>query len=119
MLKKISVSSLRPGMFLQALDGSWLDHPFWKRSFLLCDADIKKITLSGIGSVVIDTDKGSDDDTQTSVTGRLFAAPNLVTEQPGDSLPLHLVLHKSVSLANWSPMRSNMQSVCSSRRAPR
>src|SRR6266702_2747415 len=87
MLKKISVSSLRPGMFLQALDGSWLDHPFWKRSFLLCDADIKKITLSGIGSVVIDTDKGSDDDTQTSVTGRLFAAPNLVTEQPGDSLP--------------------------------
>jgi putative nucleotidyltransferase with HDIG domain len=87
MLKKISVSSLRPGMFLHALDGSWLDHPFWKRSFLLCDEDIKKIARSGIGSLVIDTDKGSDIDTQISVTGHLFVAPDLATEQPGDSLP--------------------------------
>jgi putative nucleotidyltransferase with HDIG domain len=87
MLKKISVSSLRQGMFLQALDGSWLDHPFWKRSFLLCDDDIKKIVASGIGSVVVDTDKGLDIDTQISVTGHLFGEPDLAPEQPGDSLP--------------------------------
>lgn len=87
MLKKISVASLRPGMFLQAVDGSWLDHPFWKRSFLLCDDDIKKIARSDIESVVIDTDKGSDIDTQISVTGHLFGEPDLAPEQPGDSLP--------------------------------
>jgi putative nucleotidyltransferase with HDIG domain len=92
MLKKISASSLRPGMFLQALDGSWLEHPFWKRSFLLCDEDIKKIVASGIKSVVIDTDKGLDDDTQTGATGRLFAAPDLARDEPGDSLPTALGL---------------------------
>jgi len=87
MLKNISVSSLRAGMFLQALDGSWLDHPFWKRSFLLCDDDIGKIVASGIKSVMIDTDKGLDENTQTSVTGRLSAEQDLAVEQPGESAP--------------------------------
>ncbi|OXC75753.1 DUF3391 domain-containing protein [Caballeronia sordidicola] len=87
MLKKIPVSSLRAGMFLQALDGSWLDHPFWKRSFLLSDDDIRKIVASGIKSVVIDTDKGLEDDTQTSVNGRLSAGRDLAMEQLGESVP--------------------------------
>jgi Domain of unknown function (DUF3391)/HD domain len=73
-------------MFLQALDGSWLDHPFWKRSFLLCDEDIKKIVASGIKSVVIDTDKGLVDDTQARATGQLFAL-GLPTEESGESVP--------------------------------
>ena len=61
MLKKISVSQLRPGMFLQELCGSWMDHPFWRNAFVLKDpADIRRIVESGIKEVIVDTDKGLD-----------------------------------------------------------
>ena len=58
MLKTVAASSLRPGMFLHSLDRRWIDHPFWKNSFLLTAADIEKIVSSGITSIVIDTDRG-------------------------------------------------------------
>jgi putative nucleotidyltransferase with HDIG domain len=58
MLKTVAASSLRPGMFLHSLDRRWLDHPFWKNSFLLTAIDIEKIVASGIASIVIDTDRG-------------------------------------------------------------
>lgn len=61
MLKEIPSNQLRKGMFLHKLCGSWLDHPFWKSSFLLEDMkDILEITNSGIKSVIIDTSKGLD-----------------------------------------------------------
>ena len=58
MLKTVAVSSLRPGMFLHSVDRRWLDHPFWKNSFLLTAVDIEKIVAGGITSIVIDTDRG-------------------------------------------------------------
>jgi hypothetical protein len=58
MLKTVASASLRPGMFLHSLDRRWLDHPFWKSSFLLTEIDIEKIVASGITSIVIDTEKG-------------------------------------------------------------
>jgi putative nucleotidyltransferase with HDIG domain len=58
MLKTVAASLLRPGMFLHSLDRRWLDHPFWKNSFLLTAIDIEKIVESGITSIVIDTDRG-------------------------------------------------------------
>src|SRR5471032_166998 len=58
MLKTVATSVLRPGMFLHSLDRRWLDHPFWKNSFLLTAIDIEKIVASGIASIVIDTDRG-------------------------------------------------------------
>ncbi len=35
MLKKIQVHDLRSGMFVHEICGSWMEHPFWKKSFLL------------------------------------------------------------------------------------
>ncbi|CAN7777330.1 HD-GYP domain-containing protein [Caballeronia sp. LjRoot34] len=58
MLKTVAASLLRPGMFLHSLDRRWLDHPFWKNSFLLTVIDIERIIASGITSIVIDTDRG-------------------------------------------------------------
>jgi putative nucleotidyltransferase with HDIG domain len=58
MLQTISTNQLRPGMFLHGMDRAWLDHSFWKKSFLLDARDIEKIVASGIQSVVVDTDKG-------------------------------------------------------------
>ncbi|WP_071872562.1 HD-GYP domain-containing protein [Atopomonas hussainii] len=61
MLKRISTSQLRLGMFLHELCGSWMEHPFWRSKFLLDDPnDIQRIRDSGISELWIDTSKGLD-----------------------------------------------------------
>ncbi|MCY4753232.1 HD-GYP domain-containing protein [Pelomonas aquatica] len=61
MLKKIPTSEARLGMFLQALEGSWLSHPFWKTSFVLTEeADLAALKASGVAAVWIDVDRGCD-----------------------------------------------------------
>jgi HD-GYP domain-containing protein (c-di-GMP phosphodiesterase class II) len=61
MLRKVDTQQLQPGMFLHALCGTWVDHPFWRSSFKLKDrGQIAKILDSGIKEALIDTDKGLD-----------------------------------------------------------
>lgn len=55
MIKKIKVKELKLGMYIHELHGSWLNHPFWKTSFLLKDpADLAKIRTSGVTEVSVD-----------------------------------------------------------------
>ncbi len=59
MLKKIPVSEVTLGMFLQSMEGSWLSHPFWKTRFVLSDtADLAALKASSVQSVWIDIHKG-------------------------------------------------------------
>lgn len=61
MLKRISVRQLRLGMHVKEFCGSWMEHPFWRSSFLLTDSkDIEAVLSSSIKEVWIDTDKGLD-----------------------------------------------------------
>lgn len=61
MLKKIPTAEVELGMFLQAMEGSWLSHPFWKTRFLLEDpADLQALKRSAVTHVWIDIDKGKD-----------------------------------------------------------
>jgi HD-GYP domain-containing protein (c-di-GMP phosphodiesterase class II) len=61
MLKRIGVHQLIPGMHVKEFCGSWMEHPFWRSSFLLTDGkDIESILSSSIKEVWIDTDKGLD-----------------------------------------------------------
>lgn len=61
MLKKIPVSQVRLGMHIQALEGAWIDHPFWQTHFVLEDvADLHKLQESQVPAVVIDVSKGLD-----------------------------------------------------------
>jgi HD-GYP domain-containing protein (c-di-GMP phosphodiesterase class II) len=61
MLKRISVSDLRVGMYLHELGGAWLDHPFWRSSFKIEDVQaLQKLRASGIREAWIDTAKGVD-----------------------------------------------------------
>jgi putative nucleotidyltransferase with HDIG domain len=61
MLQKIPVRALRLGMYLQALEGSWLSHPFWKTKFVLTDpADLQALLASEVRAVWIDTERGLD-----------------------------------------------------------
>src|SRR5476649_511351 len=88
MLKTVAASSLRPGMFLHSLDRRWLDHPFWKNSFLLTAIDIEKIVASGITSIVIDTDRGlSSSEDGLGEPVHPFDAAALTT-RTGDGQPL-------------------------------
>jgi len=60
-LKRIAVSEARLGMHLHALEGAWLDHPFWKTKFVLSDpADLKRLRESKVKSCWIDTSRGVD-----------------------------------------------------------
>jgi HD-GYP domain-containing protein (c-di-GMP phosphodiesterase class II) len=60
-VKKILVTQLRVGMFLQALEGNWLDHPFWKTSFVLKDpADLQRLIDSPVRQCWIDPRRGLD-----------------------------------------------------------
>lgn len=79
MLKTIPTNQVEPGMFIQELKGSWVDHPFWKTKFLLNDLDdLKKLQQSGVKQVVIDTSKGKD------VTVVPSAEPVIVVETPAN-----------------------------------
>ena len=61
MLKKISVDKLTLGMHLKEFCGSWIDHPFWRNSFVITDPkDIERIRASKIQAVWIDCAKGLD-----------------------------------------------------------
>jgi HD-GYP domain-containing protein (c-di-GMP phosphodiesterase class II) len=61
MLKKINVDDARLGMYIHEICGSWMDHPFWKKSFKLTAAgDLKTLKACGIRELWIDTGRGLD-----------------------------------------------------------
>jgi len=60
-LKKIPVSQLRVGMHLHALEGAWLDHPFWRTKFTIEDPGmIRQLVASPIRECWIDAGRGLD-----------------------------------------------------------
>ncbi len=48
-------------MYLHALEGAWVDHPFWRSRFVIAkESDLEKLRSSSIREVWIDADKGLD-----------------------------------------------------------
>ena len=61
MRKRIPVQHVKIGMFIHELCGSWMDHPFWRKSFLLDkDEDLNTLLTCGIQEVWIDPSRGLD-----------------------------------------------------------
>lgn len=61
MRRKVKVSDVRLGMYIDELCGSWMDHPFWRTSFLLEDTgDLDTLRKSAVRDVWIDTARGLD-----------------------------------------------------------
>jgi putative nucleotidyltransferase with HDIG domain len=61
MLKKIKITELRKGMYINDLKCGWLNHPFTLNRFKLeKDSDIRKIIAAGVKSLEIDISKGLD-----------------------------------------------------------
>lgn len=60
-LRRVRRDQLRLGMYIHAFDGSWFDHPFWRRSFLLeRESDLAFVLGSEVETVLIDTSQGRD-----------------------------------------------------------
>lgn len=76
MLKRIAVEQLRLGMYIHELGGSWMDHPFWRKAFLLDDTnDLKTLHSTRLKTVWIDTSKGLDvEEGQATETQERIAA---------------------------------------------
>ncbi|MBS0304488.1 MAG: HD-GYP domain-containing protein [Proteobacteria bacterium] len=61
MLRKIPVNQLRVGMHLHAFEGAWIDHPFWRRRFVISsDAELDAVRRSGVAECWIDPRLGRD-----------------------------------------------------------
>ena len=61
MLKRIAVEDLQPGMFVNELCGSWIEHSLWRSRFRVdTPDDVLRVQKSGVRQVWIDTDKGVD-----------------------------------------------------------
>jgi len=61
VLKRIAVTDLCLGMYIHKFCGSWVDHSFWRFSFLLSsETELQRIVGSDVSELWIDTDKGSD-----------------------------------------------------------
>ena len=55
---RVRKEDLRLGMFIESLEGSWFDHPFWRSKFLLeKDEDLNALQSSDIETVWIDETK--------------------------------------------------------------
>ena len=62
MLKTFDVAELRPGMHVQRLLGPWMQHPFWRTSFVLDEARLAQLQDSGVQQVVVDLARSQLDD---------------------------------------------------------
>lgn len=61
MIKRIAVEQLRLGMYIHELGCAWMDHPFWRKTFLLDDPKDLQIILSAqVKWLKIDTGQGLD-----------------------------------------------------------
>ncbi|MBF0477162.1 MAG: HD-GYP domain-containing protein [Deltaproteobacteria bacterium] len=63
MIKEISVKFLKPGMFIEDMCTSWVNHPFvTKKKLIKSEAEIELIKKYGIMTVKINVEKGTDVD---------------------------------------------------------
>jgi putative nucleotidyltransferase with HDIG domain len=59
MLVRVPTEQLQIGMFIDSIEGSWLDHPFWRAHFRISSAgQLAKLRNSNATTVLIDDSKG-------------------------------------------------------------
>jgi hypothetical protein len=59
MLIRVATREVQVGMYVDSMEGAWIDNPFWRRSFLIkTDAELERLRSSAIQHVTIDTTKG-------------------------------------------------------------
>lgn len=88
-------------MFVQELCGSWMDTPFWKKSFLVSDInDIQEIQKSKIREAWIDISKGLDVLTAQPAAPVVRAEPEPKPEPPPVKSPPAPKVIETVAMAD-------------------
>jgi putative nucleotidyltransferase with HDIG domain len=60
MLRRVPLDEIQIGMFVHAMEGSWLQHPFWKKRFVLdSEHDLQRLLDSDIPGIIIDDERGT------------------------------------------------------------
>lgn len=109
MLKRIHIKQLRLGMYIHELCGSWMDHPFWRDTFLLDNPkDLQTILSTGIHEVWIDAAKGLD--VEDGATEEMVAAEVEATLKHANTA------RKIVPRANLAQEAARAAKVCSQAR---
>ncbi|MBY0577366.1 MAG: HD-GYP domain-containing protein [Gallionellaceae bacterium] len=109
MLKRIHIKQLRLGMYIHELCGSWMDHPFWRDTFLLDNPkDLQTILSTGIHEVWIDAAKGLD--VEDGATEEMVAAEVEATLEHANTAS------KIVPRANLAQEAARAAKVCSQAR---
>jgi putative nucleotidyltransferase with HDIG domain len=93
MLKKIAISQLQTGMFVDKVDAPWFQHSLWKTRFLIKDREtLTRVRTCGAKDCWIDTSHGKDVGAPvapTPSTTRVEASPGakpVVRRSMGDEL---------------------------------
>ena len=87
MLKKIRVNQAAKGMYIQKLEGSWMDHNFWRTRLLIeDDATLALLHNCGATEVWIDISQGDDvgEDASPLATPQPPPPPPCPTAAPTD-----------------------------------
>ncbi len=88
MIKKISTQDLKLGMFIHDLNAAWVQHGFWRQSFMLRrEDDLQKIRESGILEMYIDTLRGLDSDPHPERPDADQALSEQLADGPASLLP--------------------------------
>jgi HD-GYP domain-containing protein (c-di-GMP phosphodiesterase class II) len=91
-------------MHLVAFEGSWFDHPFWRRHFILTADDIAQIRDAAIEAVIIDDAKGRRPEPQDTPARAAPQAPT--TRAPLRVFPAYRQAADEVALATETVERS-------------
>ena len=101
MLQTLDVAELRPGMYVQKLLGPWMQHPFWRTSFVLDEARLAQLQDSGVEQVVVDLSRsrgdGEDGGEEEAVSSPVDAPP---VAEPAEARRRLIVPDSTVSLAS-------------------
>jgi putative nucleotidyltransferase with HDIG domain len=86
MLKKIAITQLQTGMYVEKVDGPWFQHSLWKTRFLVKDREmLTRVRTCGAKECWIDTVQGKDvaaPSEATRATVSIEAAPEQQAAKP-------------------------------------
>jgi putative nucleotidyltransferase with HDIG domain len=89
MLKKIAISQLQAGMFVDKVDAPWFQHSLWKTRFLIEDREtLTRVRTCGAKECWIDTAQGKDVSAPVAPTQSTVKAEAAPTPKP--------VVHRSM-----------------------
>ena len=86
MLRRVPLDEVQIGMFVHAMEGSWLQHPFWKKRFVLdSEHDLQRLRDSDIPGIIINDERGAAPVPKDDPTRQPIAAGAASKPRPGSN----------------------------------